>query len=85
MSLFKANEPIINEWLSEINKLNIKIANSSCEQHCSKESGQKQNEIEENTYSKTVTSKMLDMLHALEKVNINSTPTDDEIEKILQS
>ena len=32
-----------------------------------------------------VTSKMWDMLHALEKVNISSIPTDDKLEKkILQ-
>ena len=30
VSFFKAYEPIINEWLSEINKLNIKIEDSSC-------------------------------------------------------
>ena len=29
VSLSKANEPIINEWLSEINTLNKKIADSS--------------------------------------------------------
>ena len=54
MSLFKAYEPIINEWLSEINKLNIKIADSSCKVLYSKESGLKQNEKEESTYSMTV-------------------------------
>ena len=31
VSMFKPSEPIINEWLSEINKLNVKIADSSCQ------------------------------------------------------
>ena len=85
MSLFKAYNTIINEWFSEINKLNIKIADSSCKELYSKESGLKQNEIEESTYSMTVTSKMQVMFHAFEKVNISSTLTDDKIEKkILQ-
>ena len=84
VSLFKTHEPMIYEWLSEINKLNTKIADLSCKVLYSKESGLKQNEIEENTYSMTVTSKMQDMLHALEKVNISSTPIDDKTEKILQ-
>ena len=60
-SHFKAYEHIINEWLCEINKLNLKIANSSCKVLYSKESGLKQNEIEESIYSLTVTSKMQDM------------------------
>ena len=81
VSLLKACEPLINEWLIENNKLNMKIAGSSCQVLYSKESGLKQNEIEESTYSMMVTSKMQDMLHALEKVNISSTPTDDKIEK----
>ena len=80
-SLFKAYEPIVNKWLNEMNKLNIKIADSSCKVLYSKESSLKQNEIEENTYSMTVTSKKQDMLHALEKVNICSIPTDDKLEK----
>ena len=43
VSLFKAYEPIIKEWLSEIYKLNIKIADSSCKVLYSKESGLKEN------------------------------------------
>ena len=53
---------------------------SSCKVLFSKESGLKQNEIEESAYSMTVIFKMKDMLHALEKV-ISSTPTDDKIER----
>ena len=55
---------IIIEWLNEINELIMKIVNSSCKVLDSKESGLKQNEIEETTYSLTVTSKMQDMLLA---------------------
>ena len=46
-SVFKAYEPIINEWLSEINKLKMKIVDLSCKVLDSKESGLKQDEIEE--------------------------------------
>ena len=83
VSLFKAYEPLIKEWFSEI-KLNIEIVDSSCKVLNSKESCQKQNEIEESTYSMSVTPEMQDMVSALEKVNISSTPTDDKIEKFLQ-
>ena len=81
VSLFKAYEPLIKEWFSEINKLNIKIVDSSCKVLNSKESCLKQNVIEESTYSMSVTPEMQDMVSALEKVNISSTPTDDKIEK----
>ena len=83
VSHFKVYESIIKERLCEINKLNMKIMDSSHKVLDSKESGLKQNEIEESIYSVTFSSKM-DMLNALEKVNISSTPTDDEIEKILR-
>ena len=39
VSLFKAYQPIINEWLSEINQLHIKNADSSSKVLYSKESG----------------------------------------------
>ena len=81
VSLFKAYQPIINEWLSEINQLHIKNADSSSKVLYSKESGREQDEIEESTYSMTVTFKIQDMLHALKKVDISRTSTDDKIFK----
>ena len=81
VSPFKVYEPIIKEWLSEINKLNMKIRDMSCNVLDSKESGLEQDEIEEGIYYMTVTIKMQDMLHALEKVNVDSNPSDDRIKK----
>ena len=56
VSLLKANEPIIKEWLNEINKLNMKIGDLSCKVPDSKESGLEQDEKEESINYMTVTS-----------------------------
>ena len=46
-----------------------------------KENGQEQDEIKESIYNLTITSKMHDMLIALEQINISSNPSDEKFDK----
>ena len=59
VSLFKANEPNIKEWLTEIGNLNRKIGDLCNRAADTKESDLEQDEIEEGVYSLTVTSNAL--------------------------
>ena len=81
VSLFKANEPNIKEWLTEIGSLNRKIGDLCNRAADTKESGLEQDEIEESVYSLTVSSKMHNMLIALEQINISSNPSDENLDK----